>query len=103
MSVKYQEKGVSRDVDGKVLDLRKDGAIEGVYQGDKSFDGKRVGEINTIHYFKQGDKMLGCWGAKDLNEKLKGEEGKQVRASFKEKKQLKDGRSKNIFLVEVAV
>lgn len=100
--VKYQEKGISQDIEGNVYDLRKGTSIEGIYQGFKSFDGKRVGEVNTIHYFKSGENMLGCWGAKDLNEKLVGETGKQVKCSFKEKKILKDGRSKNIFLVLVA-
>jgi hypothetical protein len=102
MAQQYQEKGVSQDVEGDVKDLRKGGEIEGIYQGSKSFDGRRPGEINVLHYFKQGEKVFGCWGAKDLNEKLAGEIGKMVKCSFKEKKQLKDGRSKNIFQVLVA-
>lgn len=98
----FIEKGVSQDVEGDIKDLRKGGEIEGVYKGNKTFDGKRVGEVNTIHYFEQGGKIYGCWGQKDLNEKLSGEEGKYIKVSFKEKKELKDGRSKNIYMVQIA-
>lgn len=99
---KYTEKGTSQEVK-EIIDLRKDKKqIEGIYQGSKIFDGKRAGEVVTLHHFKVGNDIIGAWGAKDLNEKLKGEEGKQVLVSFKEKMQLKDGRSKNIFCVQVA-
>lgn len=100
---KYSEKGTSQEVE-TIIDLRKDSSvkIEGVYQGMKVFDSKRPGETTTLHYFKVGDKVIGAWGAKDLNDKLAGEEGKQVCVNFKEKMQLKDGRSKNIFCVQVA-
>ena len=101
MTTKYQEKGTSQEVK-EILDLRKGGKIEGVYQGNKTFDSKRPGEVVTLHYFKVGNDVVGAWGAKDLNDKLKGEEGKQVLVSFKEKMTLKDGRTKNIFSVQVA-
>lgn len=99
---KYAEKGTSQEAK-EIYDLRKsDRKVEGIYQGFKSFDGKRAGEINVIHFFKVGADVYGVWGSKDLNEKLKGEESKQVCVSFKEKATFKDGRTKNIFCVLIS-
>lgn len=106
----YQEVGTSQEVDGGVKDLRssgeggKPGSIEGIYQGSQTFDSKRKGETSTIHYFKSGDKVLGCWGQTDLNKKLSAPEliGKSLKCSFKEKREMPDKRTKNIYVVLVA-
>ena len=102
---KFVEKELLSDIEieGDILDLRKGGDIEGVYIGSRTFDAKKAGEVTTIHYFKRPDnKIIACWGQKNLNDKLVGEEGKTVKASFLKKKPLADGRTKNMYSVQVA-
>jgi|SRR5579862_32286 len=97
----FTEKGTSQEVE-TIHDVRKiKDPLVGIYRGHKQFDSKRPGEVVTLHLMEIAGKTEGFWGAKDLNEKLVGEEGKKVSVSFAEKKQLKDGRTKNIFKVLV--
>jgi len=98
----YKEKGVSEAV-SEIFDLVKTGkVIEGEYLGKKEFDGKKPGEINTLHMFKVNNQTVGAWGSKDLNDKLRGEEHKSVKVSFKEKRDIGDGRSFKVFIVQIA-
>lgn len=100
----FKEKGVSDEV-SEVLDLRNDPekVVEGEYRGSRSFDGKRAGEVNTMHIFKGKDgRLVGVWGSNDLNNKLNGETGKIVRVRFKEKRNIGEGRTFKVYTVEVA-
>lgn len=97
----FQEKGVSEEV-SNIIDLVKSGLkIEGEYLGFKQFDGKKVGEVNTLHMFKVKNEIVGAWGSADLNQKLRGEEHKLVRVYFKEKRNISQGRTLKVFVVEV--
>lgn len=99
----YQEKGVSEEI-SEIIELVKEpkNFIEGEYLGKREFDGKKPGEVNTLHMFKVKDKIVGSWGSKDINDKLRGEEHKNVHVQFKEKREIGAGRTFKVFVVKVA-
>jgi hypothetical protein len=97
----FQEKGVSEEVKSIIDIVKTKTVITGEYLGSKTFDGKKVGEINTLHMFRANGEIIGCWGSTDLNSKLRGEEHKNVRVSFKEKRDIGGGRTFKVFIVEV--
>ena len=103
MGANFQEKGISEEV-SEIVDLVKNPQvkIEGEYLGKREFDGKKPGDINTLHMFRSSGKIIGAWGSKDLNDKLRGEEHKTVQVSFKEKRDIGGGRTFKVFIVKVA-
>lgn len=102
----FKEKGLSDEIKViyNLIDKAKENyqeKVEGEYLGSREFDGKKEGELNVLHAFKNNDVLIGVWGSKDLNDKLRGEEHKKVRVRFKEKRNIGSGRTFKVFVVEV--
>ena len=93
----YKEKGISANIETIVaLDKQETKTIEGIYKEYRSF-----GESGSAHIFEVNGKLEGVWASYDLNDKLKGEEGKKVRVTYLETQKLKGGRTYKVFKVEV--